>query len=44
MRTLRRILLIAATVLLAFIGNHLFGLMGAIIGAAIGTIVVLSAR
>ena len=44
MRTLRRIILIAATVLLAFTGNHLYGLTGAIIGAVIGIIVVLSAR
>jgi hypothetical protein len=40
-RTLRLILLIAATVALAFTGNHLFGLPGAIAGAAIGTVTIL---
>jgi hypothetical protein len=44
MRLLRRVLLIAATILLTFIGNHLFGLAGAIVGALIGITVVLSAR
>ncbi len=41
MRTLHLILLIAATVALAFAGNHLFGLPGAIAGTAIGTATIL---